>query len=62
MIEGENWCLNGRAGSSPETAMRLEKAIGKTSGTRLRTQMTYDLAQGQRTTGRLKITKLEAAD
>ncbi len=37
--------LNGRAGISPEMAVRLAKTIGSTPGFWLRLQMQYDLAQ-----------------
>jgi addiction module HigA family antidote len=37
--------LNGKAGVSPEMAVRLAKAIGSTPGFWLRLQMNYDLAR-----------------
>lgn len=37
--------LNGRAGVSPEMAVRLSKAIGSTPGFWMRLQMNYDLAR-----------------
>jgi antitoxin HigA-1 len=37
--------IAGRAGVTPEMAVRLEKAIGSTADTWLRMQMNYDLAQ-----------------
>lgn len=37
--------LNGRAGISPEMAVRLEKAFGSTARLWLDLQLTYDLAQ-----------------
>ena len=37
--------LNGKAGISPEMAVRLSKVIGSTPGFWLRLQMNYDLAQ-----------------
>jgi len=37
--------IAGRAGVTPEMAIRLEKAIGSTADTWLRMQMYYDLTQ-----------------
>ncbi len=37
--------IAGRAGVTPEMAIRLEKAIGSTADTWLRMQMNYDLTQ-----------------
>ncbi len=37
--------LNGKAGISPEMAVRLSKTIGSTPGFWMRLQMNYDLAQ-----------------
>ncbi len=37
--------LNGKAGVSPEMAVRLSKAIGSTPGFWMRLQMNYDLAK-----------------
>jgi antitoxin HigA-1 len=37
--------IAGRAGVTPEMALRLEKALGSTANTWLRMQMNYDLAQ-----------------
>ncbi len=37
--------IAGRAGVTPEMAVRLEKALGSTADTWLRMQMNYDLAQ-----------------
>jgi addiction module HigA family antidote len=37
--------IAGRAGVTPEMAMRLEKALGSTADTWLRMQMNYDLAR-----------------
>ncbi len=37
--------IAGRAGVTPEMAIRLEKALGSTADTWLRMQMNYDLAQ-----------------
>ena len=40
-----NNLVNGKAGISPEMAVRLSKAFGTTPETWLRLQMAYDLAQ-----------------
>jgi addiction module HigA family antidote len=40
-----NNLVNGKAGISPEMAVRLAKAFGTTPETWLRLQMAYDLAQ-----------------
>lgn len=37
--------INGRAGISPEMAVRLSKTVGSTAAFWLRLQMNYDLAQ-----------------
>jgi addiction module HigA family antidote len=42
-----NNLVNGKAGISPEMAVRLSKAFGTTPETWLRLQMAYDLAQVQ---------------
>jgi len=42
-----NNLVNGKAGISPEMAVRLSKAFGATPETWLRLQMAYDLAQVQ---------------
>ena len=40
--------MNGKAGISPEMAIRLDKAFGGGAETWLRLQMAYDLAQARR--------------
>ncbi len=45
--------LNGRAGISPEMAVRLEKAFGGTAQNWLALQQAYDLAQVER--GKIKV-------
>ena len=47
--------LNGKAGISPEMAIRLERAFGGTAEMWLRLQTAYDLAQAQKKARRLKI-------
>lgn len=40
--------INGKAGISPEMAVRLSKVIGSTPGFWMRLQLNYDLAQVER--------------
>ena len=47
--------LNGKAGISPEMAVRLSKAFGSTIGLWLRLQMNYDLAQIEKRASRIKV-------
>jgi addiction module HigA family antidote len=49
-----NNLVNGKAGISPEMAVRLSKAFGATPETWLRLQMAYDLAQVRRQKIRVK--------
>lgn len=53
--------LNGRAGISPEMAVRLSLAFGTTSELWLNLQVHHDLAQAERKRSRLKVTRLSAA-
>jgi addiction module HigA family antidote len=53
--------ISGRAGVTPETAMRLEKALGSTADTWLRMQMNYDLAQIRARASSIKVTRLTPA-
>jgi addiction module HigA family antidote len=53
--------LNGRAGISPEMAVRLSLAFGTTSELWLNLQVQHDLAQAERNRGRLKVARLSAA-
>jgi addiction module HigA family antidote len=47
--------INGRAGVSPEMAIRLAKAFGGSPETWLKLQMEYDLAQALRHEAALKV-------
>jgi len=47
--------VNGRAGISPEMAIRLEKAFGSTADSWLRKQVAYDLAQARRRQKSIKV-------
>jgi len=47
--------LNGRAGISPEMAIRLGKAFGTSPESWLNQQMQYDLWQAEQTIGNIKV-------
>jgi addiction module HigA family antidote len=47
--------LNGHAGISPEMAIRLSKAFGRTPESWLQLQMQYDLAQARQKTEEIDI-------
>jgi addiction module HigA family antidote len=53
--------LNGRAGISPERALRLSKAFGTSPESWLNQQMQYDLWVTERSVGKLRVEKLSAA-
>ena len=53
--------LNGRAGISPEMAIRLSKAFGTTPESWMNQQAQYDLWQAQQSAGTLKVKKLGAS-
>jgi antitoxin HigA-1 len=48
--------LNGHAGISPEMAVRLSKAFGRTAESWLQLQMQYDLAQIRQQAERIQVT------
>jgi antitoxin HigA-1 len=50
--------IAGRAGVTPEMALRLEKALGSTADTWLRMQMNYDLARIRTKASTLKVKRL----
>ena len=52
--------LNGRAGVSPEMALRLAKAFDTTPESWLGMQMEYDLWQTEKRAKRLKVKRLAA--
>ena len=54
-----NNLVNGRAGVSPEMAIRLSKAFGSSPEVWLGLQMEYDLAQAEKKAGRIKVEKVE---
>jgi addiction module HigA family antidote len=53
--------LNGRAGISPEMAIRLSKAFGTTPESWMNQQAQYDLWHAQRAASSIKVKKLYAA-
>ncbi len=53
--------LNGRAGISPEMAIRLSKAFSTSAESWLNQQMQYDLFEAEQTLGNVKIKRLSAA-
>ncbi len=53
--------LNGRAGISPDMAIRLEKGIGSSAEHWLRLQLAFDLAAAQRRSKSIKVKKLQPA-
>jgi antitoxin HigA-1 len=50
--------VNGRAGISPEMAIRLDKAFGGGAETWYRMQAAYDLAQAMKHAGRIKVKRV----
>jgi addiction module HigA family antidote len=53
--------LNGRAGISPEMAVRLSIAFGTSAESWLNQQLQYDLWHAERNRNRLRVSKLTAA-
>ena len=53
--------INGKAGISPEMAMRLSKGFGSTPETWLKMQMNYDLAQIRDRAGDIDVERMEPA-
>ncbi len=53
--------LNGRAGISPEMAIRLAKAFGTSAESWLNQQVQYDLWVAEQNAGNLKVKRLYAA-
>src|SRR5579862_5224967 len=52
--------LNGKAGVSPEMAVRLSKAFGSTTGFWLRLQLNYDLAQVEKKAVGIRVRRVHA--
>jgi addiction module HigA family antidote len=53
--------LNGRAGISPEMALRLSKVFGRTSEGWLRLQLQFDLWKAEQSVDISKLKRIEAA-
>jgi addiction module HigA family antidote len=53
--------LNGRAGISPEMAVRLSIAFSTSAESWLNQQLQYDLWKAEKNRARLHVTKLSAA-
>ena len=53
--------INGKAGISPEMAIRLAKAFGGSPEMWLGIQMDYDLARAAKKAGKIKVRKLARA-
>jgi len=53
--------LNGRAGISPEMAVRLSMAFGTTAESWMNQQVQYDLWHAERNRKKLRVTPLSAA-
>lgn len=53
--------VNGRAGISPEMAIRLEKAFGGSPGVWLRMQMNHDLWHAQQKADQIKVERYQPA-
>jgi addiction module HigA family antidote len=50
-----NNVVNGKAGISPEMAIRLSKAFGSTPETWLQMQLAYDLAAARKNESKIKV-------
>ena len=53
-----NNLVNGRAGISPEMAIRLAKAFGSTPEAWLRLQVAFDLAQARKHEAKIRVKRL----
>jgi addiction module HigA family antidote len=56
-----NNIVNGKAGVSPEMAIRLSKAFGSTPETWLQLQLAYDLAQARTNESAIRVTRYRSA-
>src|SRR6516164_5232401 len=56
-----NNLVNGKAGVTPEMAIRLEKAFGGTADSWLRMQMNYDLARAMKSENKIKVARYKPA-
>jgi antitoxin HigA-1 len=57
-----NNVVNGKAGISPEMAIRLTKAFGSTEETWLRMQLAYDLALARKSESKIKVKHYRAEE
>lgn len=53
-----NNLVNGKAGISPQMAIRLSKAFGSSPEVWLGLQMEYDLAQVEKDAGKIKVSRI----
>ena len=54
-----NNVVNGKAGISPEMAIRLSKAFGSTPETWLKMQLAHDLAQARKSESKIKVRRYQ---
>ena len=54
--------MNGKAGISPEMAIRLDKAFGGGAETWLRLQTAHDLAQASQHEAKIKVKRIVRAE
>jgi addiction module HigA family antidote len=57
-----NNVVSGKAGISPEMAIRLSKAFGSTAETWLQMQVAYDLAQVRKHEDKIRVERYQAAE
>lgn len=55
-----NNLVNEKAGISPEMSIRLSKAFGGSPAVWLGMQMEYDLAQAEKSAGKIKVNRITA--
>jgi addiction module HigA family antidote len=55
-----NNVVNGKAGISPEMAIRLSKAFGSTPETWLKMQLAHDLAQALKSESKIKVRRYQS--
>ena len=53
--------LNGKAGLSPEMALRIEKAFGISMELLLKMQLQHDIAETRKSAGGLKVSRFKPA-
>jgi len=57
-----NNLVNGKAGVSPEMALRLSKAFGSTPETWLQIQLAYDLAQARKRESEIRVERYQPTE